>query len=340
MAIERFEPVGLTVIQDPVGIQIEVPGIQAPRSPWVRAGLAAALGLLLGLALALVLERFDTKIRTRRRAEELFDLPVLAEIPVMLRRERSGVAVATNPMGRSADAFRLLAASVAGAWAADHGPAAAGNGHGSGRGGMPTTILVTSAGPGDGKTSVSANIAAVFGELGKKVTVLSCDLRRPAVHRLFGVPIGPGLTEVLNGSEPRLRAVLTEVANVWLVPSGRTTSSPGRALGSVRMQEVVAEVAGRADVVILDCSPVLVASDIAPLLPHVDAVLLVARAGKTRAELAERTTDVLRRLAAPVVGVALNGAREISMPTSYRHYYDAPKVVELPKSKTVGFADA
>jgi Mrp family chromosome partitioning ATPase len=91
------------------------------------------------------------------------------------------------------------------------------------------------------------------------------------------------------------------------------------------MQEVLAIAAERADVVILDCSPVLVASDIAALLPHVDVVLLVGRADKTRAELAERTADVLRRLGAPVVGVALNVAHEITMPSSYRRYYKPTK---------------
>jgi Mrp family chromosome partitioning ATPase len=87
------------------------------------------------------------------------------------------------------------------------------------------------------------------------------------------------------------------------------------------MQHVLKQVAGMADVVILDCSSVLGASDMAALVSHVDGVLVVGRAGRTRAELAERTTDVLRRLGAPVVGVALNAAHEITTPAGHRRHY-------------------
>jgi capsular exopolysaccharide synthesis family protein len=319
----RLTPISFEILQQPLAEQVELATVRPPRSRLSRLLIALALGLLGGLALALVLERVDTKIRTRQRAEEYFDLPVVAEIPVIKRRERGKVSVTVNPTGKAADAFRLLGASVAGAWAAMVMSRSNGNGNGAGGpGSTPKTILVTSPGPGDGKTTVAANLAAVYGELGKRVTVISCDLRHPLIHRMFGVNVSPGLSDMLRrDSDVVPIAEPTSVANVDLIPSGRRPASPGELLGSDRMRQVLEQVAGRADVVILDCSPVLEASDIGALLAHADVVLLVGRAGETRAELAERTTDVLRRLNAPVIGVALNAAHEITTPTGHRRYY-------------------
>jgi capsular exopolysaccharide synthesis family protein len=324
LQLEEDTSLQFIIFQEPVAEELPVTGFRAPQGRFPRVLLALLLGLLAGLAIALLVERFDTKIRTRQRAEEHFDLPVVAEIPVIRRRERRKVSVMVNPTGKAADAFRLLGASVAGSWAAMVVSTSNGNGNGNGSdgpGSIPKTILVTSPGPGDGKTTVAANLAAAYGELGKRVTVISCDLRRPKIHRMFGVSVSPGLTDMLRwDSDVRPVAEPTSVANVQMIPSGRIPASPGELLGSERMRYVLEEVATRADVVILDCSSVLGASDIAPLVSHVDVVLLVGRAGKTRAELAERTTGVLRRLAAPVIGVALNAAHEIKMPTSHRRY--------------------
>lgn len=350
LALNTAAPVGLTVIQHATAEPLPQTGFQPPRSRRSRLLIALAIGVLAGLALALVLERFDTRIRTRQVAEQHFGLPVLSEVPVMSRRERKTVSTAARPTGSPADAFRLLAASVSlaangqtgdtdgrGATPPDGKAVVAANlasvlgGFGKRtpvqpngeKKGQPATILVTSPGPSDGKTTVAANLAAAFAELGKRVLVLSCDLRRPLIHRLFGVPVVPGLSDVLanDGAFVGLQPVSTSVRNVTLVPSGGSPWSPGELLGSPRMRRVLEESRRRADVVILDTSPVLVGSDVAALLPQVDAVLLVAKAGRTRVELAERTADVLRQLGAPAVGVALNCAKEITMPTSHRRYY-------------------
>jgi capsular exopolysaccharide synthesis family protein len=341
----RSIPVGLVTIQEPVaqanlhGTGVTGSTYRAPKSRTIKLALAALIGLLAGLAIALTLERFDTRIRNRRSAEEYFGLPILAEIPVIPRKQGRQVVVTSHPTGQAADAFRLLGASVVGATAPEltadaiatgfpSVPDGGGNGYAAGtQTRRPRTLLVTSPGPSDGKTTSAANLAAVYGELGLRVTVVSCDLRRPALHRLFGVPIQPGLAELLRGAqqlEPAdvLSMVMPSgVSNVSVLPSGTPPAGPGELLGSERMRQVLTILGHHADMVVLDCTPVLVASDVAALLPEVDAVLLVARAGSTRAELAERTTGVLHRLRAPVVGVALNGAKEISMPSSYRRYY-------------------
>jgi len=323
LELEADKAIRFLTIQAPVAEELPAAGLRPPQGRLIRILLAALLGLVAGFAIALLVERFDTKIRTRKQAEESFDLPVLAEIPMIDRRERGKVSVTMKPTGKAADAFRLLGASVTGSWAAMVMSASNGNGNGAGGAyNLPKTILVTSPGPRDGKTTVAANLAAVYGELGKRVTVISCDLRHPSIHRMFGARVSPGLWDVLRGdSEVGPIVEPTSVANVHMIPSGRIPASPGELLGSERMQHVLEQVAGMADVVILDCTSVLGASDIAALVSHVDAVLVVGRAGRTRAELAQRTTDVLTRLGAPVVGVTLNAAHEITTPTAHRRHY-------------------
>jgi capsular exopolysaccharide synthesis family protein len=185
----------------------------------------------------------------------------------------------------------------------------------------PRTILVTSAGPGEGKTLVVANLAATYAELGKRVLVLSCDFRRPKIHRLFGVPNDHGLSEALEASngQPVLRGHVrsTPLTNVRVVPSGAIPESAGELLTSRNMREALVEARKEADIVLLDTPPVLATSDASHLFPDVDTVLVVARAGKTTAEVAERSSELLRRMRAPVVGVALNGSTEEMVPRGY-----------------------
>ncbi|MGQ0670438.1 MAG: polysaccharide biosynthesis tyrosine autokinase, partial [Actinomycetota bacterium] len=292
-------------------------GFQAPRSFGARALIAALVGLIAGAVIAFILARFDTRIRTKRMAEESFSLPVLAEIPVM-HIGRDAIAAVSQPSSRSAEAFRILGAEMTrGGPSGDAGGAKAKR--------PPQMVLVTSAGPSEGKTTVVANLAAAFSEMGKKVLVVSCDFHRPAVHRLFGLSNEHGLTEALasQNGKPYLDGVAQETSldDVQVVPSGSKPKSAGELLSSEAMRTALQEARKLADFVILDTPPILVASDATHLLADVDTVLLVARAGKTKGQLAERTSELLSRLDAPVTGVVLNRAAEIAMPRGYRLYY-------------------
>jgi succinoglycan biosynthesis transport protein ExoP len=294
---------------------------------------AGVLGLLVGVGIVLLLERIDTKIRTKRAAEQHFSLPVLAEIPRLPWRDghRVTVTAAEEPRSALADSFRLLEAGVSrlaldgerrGQKQPDERAIPGAKEESPPR--EPSrsrTILVTSAGPGEGKTLVVANLAATYAELGKKVIVLSCDFRRPRIHRLFGVPNDRGLSEALeagNGS-PVLRGHVrsTSLANVQVVPSGATPESAGELLTSRNMRHALGEARQEADIVLLDTPPILATSDASHLFPQVDTVLVVARVGKTTAEVAERSSELLRRMRAPVVGVALNGSTEEMVPRGY-----------------------
>ena len=293
-------PSGLRIIQRAVPVPLPETGFQAPRTQTGRLLLAGILGLFAGIVLALVLERSDRSIRTKSDAERTFALPVLAEIPRMPRSERAEIVTAAHPSSLQASAFRLLRMGID---ITSRELVTRENGWRVG------TILVTSPAPGEGKSTVVANLAATYAETRKSVIVLSCDLRRPTVHQLFGVPGHPGITDIVRGSNGRTalggHALQTSVPRVRVVPAGRPPENPAKVMETEAMRTIIREARSLADIVILDSPPILVDSDATALLSEVDAVVLVARAGKTSREIAERSCELLMRLGAPIVGVAL-----------------------------------
>ncbi len=313
LATEVIAAPALQIVQEASAVPAVGRGFQPPRSLPSRMVFGGLLGLLAGIALALVLERLDVRIRTREAAEEHFGLPTLAEIPRLSRRRRkAGVAAASRPRSQFADSFRLLGLGVS-------PPARNGEG-----GAAPQTVMVTSPGPGDGKSTVVANLAAVYAELGKRVLVLSCDFHRPQVHHLLGVPNVGGLAEALvtgNGAEVLNGHVVdrTAVDRVSVVPSGNGGRHAAELFGSPRMRQALQEARAQADLVLIDTPPILAASDATHLIPDVDAVVVVARAGRTTADEAARCAELLKRFSAPVVGVALNAVTEGG--GSRRYYY-------------------
>jgi len=330
LALDRTAPVPITTIQRATAVPAAAEaspsasggGFTVPKSRTMRVLLGALIGLLAGIVLALVLERFDTRIRSARAAEEAFGLPVLAEVPTIPRRRRNKVVTVTYPYSRAADAFRLIGVGAS-RWASNGG----GEDHPTGA----ETILVTSPEARDGKTTVAANLAAALAQTGKRVLVVSCDLRRPSIHEILGVPIRPGLTDALfasNGNrDPAtpfdLAAYLEpcSIVRVAVLPSGIAPERPGELLGSPKMQTLIERLKKLTDVVILDCAPLVVASDVVPLLPLVDGVVIVARAGKTREELAANASTLLGRLGADTAGIVLNDARDFAIPLPKRKVY-------------------
>ena len=163
-----------------------------------RLAIVGLIGLLAGLALALLLERFDTKVRTRDTAEERFGIPVIAEIPRIPRGHRRAIVPSTTPTSPAADAFRLLGAGIG--VVTPHRDDARGR-----------TVLVTSPGPADGKTTTVVNVAAALAEDGSRVLVVSADVRRPRLHEAFGAARAPGLAEAAKQDRARVERVRPDV---------------------------------------------------------------------------------------------------------------------------------
>ena len=192
--------------------------------------------------------------------------------------------------------------------------------------------MVTSADAGEGKTTIVANLAAVYAEIGKRVLILSCDFRRPAIHQLLGVSEGPGMTQAVAASNgrPMLEGHIreTRLDHVSIVTTGAGRGGTFRPAASGRLSRAIDEARSYADVVLVDSAPVLVGSEAPELVASADSVLIVVRAGKSNPELAGRAAEVLRRLDAPVVGLALNASREAVVPHAYyrANRHDAVKV--------------
>ncbi len=169
------------------------------------------------------------------------------------------------------------------------------------------TLLVTSPAPNEGKSTTLANLAVTMAQGEKKTILVDADLRRPSLHTIFNVSDETGLTTMfVDGKamhEPPLKEV--GVPNLLLLPSGPLPPNPAELLGSQRMEDALAALKARADIVLFDAPPVIAVTDAVVLGTRVDGVLLVIGAGQTKREHAKRAKDLLEKVKVRVIGVAL-----------------------------------
>ncbi len=318
-------PSTLVTLQSATPIPADPEGLQPPQGRPARAAVAGVIGLLLGTVLAFALERVDTRLRTRRDAEEAFRLPVISEVPRVLFSGNHEMLVASRPNGYAAEAYRIvrLSLEMPPRWVPSLPGATNGNAKGNG---MPAAVhpaaqrlasqgerasrvvLVTSPGAGEGKSTTVANLAVAFAEVGKQVLVIDCDFRHADQHRFFRTKREPGLTDYLGSEDGQGRlsryANRTNTPGVWLVANGTFAENPGQ----LRLDNGLIERASQlADVVLIDAGPILSVNDPAALVPQVDSVVVVGRSGHTTTAQAARTAELLARLEAPAVGVTMVG---------------------------------
>jgi|GEM_PF-643889 len=294
-------------------------GGSAPLGLLPRLLLGGALGAILGIAVALVLERLDPRLRTKAQAEEVFGWPVVTEIPPLTRQQQADKAVLSfaAPRSRTAEAYRVLRSAVLfSAVSPDEGrdvhqpERRPGDGH---------VVLVTSPSPGEGKTTTVSNLACSLAESGHRVLVVNCDFRRPTVGAYLGV------------HERVARVVDTDVPNVRLLAQvGEHTEQANPADVVAAQREVISEARRRFDYVVLDTAPLLTTNDANEVLDCADLVVLVARAGRTTREAADRCAEVLERRRAPVLGLVLVAAADAP---AGRYYYDGNYYVDADDPK-------
>jgi len=173
------------------------------------------------------------------------------------------------------------------------------------------TLVVTSAAPGEDKSTTLANLAIVMAQGGQRVILVDADLRRPSLHALFGVSNERGLTTLLDGQDALTAPPLAPVADtehLYLLTSGPLPLDPAAQLGSRRMEEVIAALLKRADVLLMDAPPVLVAADAVMLGMKTDGIVLIAKARHTsRAQLGQ-AKEKLEKAHVRIIGVALTNA--------------------------------
>ena len=301
---------------------------KAPFRPRPGQAMArgAAFGLILGLGAIFLSYYADHRFRRNEEIERVLGLPVLTTVPLIFDktvRER-GLVAHLKQTGEVAEAFRTLRASLLLREDVRGAP----------------VLMVTSAGPGEGKSLVSANLAISLAQDGRRTLLVGADLRRPVVSKIFGVDRDcAGLAEVLKGEVGWKDALFPQdVPNLDVMLSGRIPSHPAELLGRQPLADFLREARGLYQHVVIDAPPVLGVSDSLVLLPSVDGLLFVVRYGFTHSMGANHAVLKLRNSGTPCFGCILNGVNLNSMANyyyykryggyAYRHYQgtaaDAP----------------
>lgn len=301
---------------NPAGSQV-LKQATAPSQP-AQSNLmlvGAALGVLLGLGLAFVRDHFDDAIRDESRLRSVVSKPVLGHIPQWGGSDRDRLVTLLDPQAPAGEAYRSLSSSVRFLLAASR----------KGEGGQEAehrTLLVTSAEPGEGKTTVACNLAVAAARFGLRVILVDADLRRPGVAPCFGLGNPPGLSDMLSdGAEVDAYLVDVGTEGLQLLPGGSIPPNPAELLASPAAQRVLAELHARADLVIIDSAPVSRVADTRELMPSVDLVLLVVRRAVTRTRRLTETVERIRQAGGTVSGTVFNGTASRGERNSYQYGY-------------------
>jgi receptor protein-tyrosine kinase len=291
-----YEAYGLTAL-DPA----RFPESPARPRTMVNLALGTILGLVLGAGLAFLFDYLDTTLRTPQEIEAIVNLPTFAQIPIA-RGRRRGLTHSLNGDPMQAEAFlrlrtRILAQEQK----------------------MPRTLLVTSAVPAEGKSTVVAHLAAAMARSGRQVVAVDADLRRPTLHRFFDLDNRRGLADVLEG-----RATLdemvesTRVPGLRVLPSGQTPPAPVvDLLDSPHMEVLLQELGEECDLILVDTPAWLSVTDAAVLAPMADAVLLVVSCAQATEKALRTVRQQLTDIKARVAGMVVN---QVGRDGNYYYY--------------------
>lgn len=181
------------------------------------------------------------------------------------------------------------------------------------------SLVVTSPSPGEGKSTIAANLAIVFAQQGKRVLLIDSDLRKPTVHHLFHIENSIGLTNIVTGQATLEKSVKTTIQqNLWILTSGPIPPNPSELLGSKGMDSLLEKAESEYDFVILDSPPVLAVTDAQILSNKTGGVVLVFSSGNTQVDSAKKTKESLESMKVKILGVVLNNKKELN---NQYHYF-------------------
>ncbi len=281
--------------------------------PLLLLAVCIVIGLVGGSAMITIVESTDTKVQSPQQVQARLKHPVLGRIPVISAPRRGiakplyrGRAVRLAPDSRVAEAFRAMRTRMA----------IDSNGSGG------RVIQLASSREGEGKTTVAANLAFSFAQLGKKVLVIDADLRNGKLHNVFDVTNSTGLTSVLRGRTSIEDAVRqSPLAKVDLLARGPDVTNPAELLAQPKLEEVLQWARGKYDLVLLDTSPLLAVTEPSVLAPKVDGVLLSTVIRRSSVVEARRACELLETLEAKILGIVVN---QVPMERRTGSYYEAP----------------
>ncbi|MFQ5868596.1 MAG: GumC family protein [Candidatus Zixiibacteriota bacterium] len=291
----------------------------------LNLALGGALGLLLGIGLGLLRQRLDVSIRTIEDMENL-GLPSLGSIPVIsedgdrkkresqksnsqiteVKRIASNLVTHFEPKSPISEAYRAIRTNI----------------QFTRSGNPPKTVLVTSSGPKEGKSTTVANLGITLAQMGIQTLLVDCDLRKPVLHSIFELEKEKGLTHYLVGKAERDEIVKpTLVENLSLITCGILPPNPSELLGSKRMSRLVQELKNEFEMILFDSPPVIAVTDATVLSTILDGVILVISSGEISEDAVLRTTSLLNNVSAKLLGGVLNKVNLESSYGSYHYYY-------------------
>ncbi|MDD4073105.1 MAG: polysaccharide biosynthesis tyrosine autokinase [Desulfobacterales bacterium] len=315
LLVKRFKETSLTEEMKTGNIRI-VDRAEVPRNPVkpnkkLNLLLALVVGLMLGIGLAFFLEYLDNTIKLPDEVKDYLKIPYLGPLPVFASDEKVGETAGElftihSPKSTASELFRgirtgILFSSVDKAH---------------------QVILVTSAGPYEGKTTCASNLAITMAQSGSRVIVVDCDLRRPRVHKFFRIARDIGLSSVLSGSSELKNAIVSSsVENLDLIPSGPIPPNPAEVLGSKKMSRFIEVLKKNYDCVIIDSPPISAVTDSVILSQLADGVVLIIRSGGTPKQVVRHALSQLQSVNAHILGAVLNGVSTGKDSYYYYQYY-------------------
>ena len=331
---ERLEDAVIQMESKSGGLKLvdeaQVPTEPVPRKDFVFYAVSLLVGLVIGIGLSILREFMDDTVKSPDDVEKMLNLTLLGTIPHIVPK-KDGVEVkrtftkgkkqqirnkypglmmgAQNEESVVAESYRSLRTNIV-----FSSPDKA-----------IQTLLITSSGPGEGKSLTMANTALSFAQQGEPTLVIDTDLRRPVNHHLFGLDRGPGFGELFAGTNTIDEVCRTlPGTNLQVMTAGAYMPNPAELLGSRKMDNFLEELKKRYRYILFDTPPVIAVTDAAILATKLDGVVLVIRANKTSLAVSSRTLQALRNVNARVLGCILNDVditKGYSSYGYYKHYY-------------------
>lgn len=321
LLIKRFKETTLTEDMRTGNIRIvdpaEVPSRPVKPKKGLNIALAVILGLFFSIGMAFFFEYLDNTIKNADDIKRYLKIPFLGPVPAIAfdnpektqKNVRPELVTLDSPKSIASEAYRGIRTDIL-----FSSPEA-----------EPRIILVSSAGPQEGKTLTVTNLAVTMAQAGSRVIILDCDLRRPRLHKLFNINQNRGLTNLLIGDRKlKLEVLATGISNLYLIPCGSIPPNPSELLGSRRMDDLLKALLNKFNRIIIDSPPIGAVTDAAVLSKYTDGVVYVLRANATVRGAAINGLEQFKQVGANVLGAVLNGVdfeKDKYYYSQYSYYY-------------------
>ncbi|MCK5052586.1 MAG: polysaccharide biosynthesis tyrosine autokinase [Candidatus Cloacimonetes bacterium] len=339
MLIEKYEEAKIAEKSKLGKIRIveeaRIPGAPIKPNKKMNMMIAIVLGLGLGIGAALLVHSLDSKIRTFDDVRKYVSLPVLGTIPliqtddieldnieqkieaangpekekykIILQQVQERLITNYSPKSSTAEAFRILRTNIISRK----------------KNSDCTTLLITSSGPKEGKSTIQANMATALAQMDAKVILVDLDLRRPMVHTIMGFEKEIGISDFLIDKSTEIEKVIkkSNVENLDIITSGIIPPNPSELLASKRMDEAIESLKEKYDYILFDSPPVIAVTDSMVMANKVDLLILAIRVDQADKNVVKRTKELLENIKVDIAGVVINGIQPHRYYNSYEYNY-------------------